>query len=87
MPTTTSEQFKFDEYKNLSYKLTTTTTNNNGVVTEVSIFRRVYAPTTSISSVPSAIQSQCQIEWTPTVQQNWKDKEVGMIPEYIPKAP
>ena len=74
MPSSTSEQFQFNESKQLSYKLTTTTTDENGNVTGISVFRSVYAPTTNTSALPASIQSAASTEWTSAVKSRWNNQ-------------
>lgn len=86
MPTSISENFRFDDAKRLLYKKTTTTTDANGVVTGVEVFRTVYPPTADISSVPAQLATQCTLEWTAPVQSAYNDMLAASLPpaEAIP---
>ena len=80
MPSSTSEQFQFNESKQLSYKLTTTTTDGNGDITGISVFRSVYPPTTTVNDLPASIQSAASTEWTTAVKSRWSDQLAAIQP-------
>jgi len=80
MPTATNDEFRFDEWKRLHYKQTTTTTDGSGAVTGVSVFRAVYPPTVALSDVPAQLATQCQLEWTAPVKTAYNDMLAQSLP-------